>query len=158
MKNQRSPEKECGGSLKGWSKKEELPREREGLGVIYEGCLMSGEIRSIWPYGAVATHVASWRTLEMNKRSPRRVLWRLVYRHKLLSELQLDDLRHGCMSLKPGQSGSRSSNPASLATKKSRMPNSDRLGMLGDQLTVLEAQKHTRHLGEISQALALTRT
>ena len=28
---------------------------------------------------------------------------RLVYRHKLLSELQLDDLRHGCMSLNEGK-------------------------------------------------------
>ena len=38
------------------------------------------EIRSLWPYGAVATHVASWRTLGNDQEEPPESVWRLVYR------------------------------------------------------------------------------
>ena len=55
---------------------------------------------------------------------------RLVYRHKLLSELQLDNLRHGCMSLKPGQAVRATLH---VVCGTSLDANGDRVGMLGDR-------------------------
>ncbi len=51
---------------------------------------------------------------------------RLVYRHKLLSELQLDDLRQGYMSLNEGKRFEQSLQ--ATLTNKSRMSNSDQTG------------------------------
>lgn len=63
--------------------------------------LMSGDSINMALWGGDVARIMAYIGNEQEE--PPEGVWRLVCRHKLLSELQLDDMRHGCMSLNEGK-------------------------------------------------------